>query len=262
MARKQKHEEHVNHERYLISYADIMTLLTALFIVLFAMSDVNEEKMKQVAVSFQEALYGEASGELLNLEMGKNPEIRKPTEATPAEMKMMKSVAEQNELRKLKEKIDEKIEEEKIESKVKTEITKDGLKIVLTDEILFESGSAILKKDFLSILKTITVVIQEVDNPVQISGFTDNIPISTARYPSNWELSTDRAVSVLRYILTNDKKIDPMRFSAAGYGEYQPIASNATKEGRETNRRVEILIERMNSEGLLEPNEGGGENEK
>lgn len=262
MARKKRPEGHINVERYLISYADIMTLLTALFIVLFAMSDVNEQKMKQVADSFQNAFYGKGSNELIDLEIGRNPELRKPTTATESEMRMMRSVAEQNELRKIKEKIDAKIREENIETKITTQITKDGLKIVLTDEILFESGSAQLKNDFISVLNTIAVLIKEVDNPVQISGFTDNIPISTAKYPSNWELSTDRAISVLRYMLKADKSLEPTRFSAAGYGEYKPIASNKTKEGRQMNRRVEILIERMNPEGLMEPNEGGVKSEK
>lgn len=259
MARKKPHEEEASAERYIVTYADLITLLLAFFIILYAMSDVNEDKVKEVALGLQIG-FNTGTQELINLEMGQNPEKRET--ATQDEIKMMKAVSENNELREMKEKIDQKIEEEKLTQEVKTQITKDGLKIVLTDEILFASGSAELKNDFIGVIKTISVIINDVENPVQISGFTDNVPISTPRYPSNWDLSTDRALSVLRYMLTHNGDVASSRFSAAGYGEYQPIASNDTEAGKRANRRVEILIGRMNTDGLLIPDKGGADIER
>lgn len=250
MARKKKPEEHENHERYLVSYADLMTLLTALFIILFAMSDVNEQKYNELARSLSVAFH-QGSDDIINIDIGQNPEIRKPTETSQGELNMMKAVKEQNELREIKKKIDQKIEDEKLVGKIETILAKDGLKIVLTNEVLFNSGSAVLKKDFKEMIGTIGYLIEGIDNPVEVSGYTDNIPISTARYPSNWELSSDRALSVLKYMMKTNKTLDPVRFSASGFGEYRPIASNETRVGREKNRRVEILVERRHGNGML-----------
>jgi chemotaxis protein MotB len=254
MAAKKPHEEHVNHERYMVTYADLITLLLAFFIILYAMSDVNKAKFEQLASSLEVA-FNSGSPTVLNLEVAENKEIKKRQTATTEEMTMMKAVKEQNELRRVQEQIDKKIEEEGLQDKVKTQLSEEGLKILLTDDILFLSGNATLKDESLSIISTISTTLITLENPVQVNGFTDNIPIQTAEFPSNWELSSARALSVLRYMLGENKDLVPTRFAATGYGEYKPITTNDTSEGRNANRRVEILIERLNSDGLMKENE-------
>lgn len=249
MAKKVPHEEHINHERYMVTYADLITLLLAFFIILYAMSETDEQKFDEVAYSLSMG-FNQGSKALISTNIDSNPELK--SKQNQENLEMMESVKEQSELRELKKKIDEKIKEENLEDKISTELQKQGLMIILTDEVLFNSGSAQIKKEHSKVIDTVGQLITDVNNPVQISGFTDNVPINTAEFPSNWELSGERSMSVLKYLLNNNKKLDPKRFSAAGYGEYQPIASNETKEGKAKNRRVEILIERINTEGLLE----------
>jgi len=250
MAAKKPHEEHVNHERYMVTYADLITLLLAFFIILYAMSDVNKAKFEELASSLQVA-FNSGSPTVLNLEVAENKEIKKRQTVTEKEMETMKAVKEQNELRKIQEKIDQEIKEEGLQDKVKTQLTDEGLKILLTDKILFQPGQAILKQESLQIISTISTTLIDLQNPVQVNGFTDNIPIQTQQFPSNWELSSARALSVLRYLLEENNQLVPTRFAATGYGEYKPIATNDTEEGRNMNRRVEILIERINSDGLM-----------
>jgi len=250
MAAKKPHEEHVNHERYMVTYADLITLLLAFFIILYAMSDVNKAKFEELASSLQVA-FNSGSPTVLNLQVAQNKEIKKRQPATEKEMETMKAVKEQNELRKIQEKIDQEIKKEGLQDKVKTQLTDEGLKILLTDKILFQTGQAVLKEESLQIISTISTTLADIQNPVQVNGFTDNIPIQTQQFPSNWELSSARSLSVLRFLLENNKQLLPTRFAATGYGEYKPIASNDTEEGRNINRRVEILIERLNSDGLM-----------
>jgi chemotaxis protein MotB len=249
MGRKKPKEEHENHERYIITYADLITLLLAFFIILYAMSASDEEKFNAVAQSLSMAFHPTMSNQLVNFDLNNN-EARKTT--TQQEMTMMRAVKENNDLAALKKKIDEKVETNpEMASKINTLLKEDGLYITLSDEILFNSGSAVIRKEAFDMLTFLSTVIQDVSNPISVSGHTDNIPIATALYPSNWELSTTRATSVLRYLLSSLKEDRATQFRAAGYGEYHPLASNDTEEGRKANRRVEILIERQYSEGLL-----------
>ncbi|PID29273.1 MAG: hypothetical protein CR982_03275 [Candidatus Cloacimonadota bacterium] len=135
---------------------------------------------------------------------------------------------------------------------VDMKITENGVHIVINDSILFKPGRAKLKDSFKNILKAIGKVIakNQREYNVIVEGHTDNIPIKTVRYPSNWELSQDRALSVVKYIMSNNK-VNPKIFSATGYGEYRPLATNKTKLGRAKNRRVEIFLERKNARKAL-----------
>lgn len=251
MGRKhKKHEEHENHERYLVTYSDLITLLLAFFIILYAMSDVNEEKFDTFSKSLSVAFHNGSNNIIdLGLENRNSNTIR--SKLSPQEMQMMAAISENNDLRKMKKEIDKKIKENNLQGQMSTNLTEDGLKIILTNEILFEPGKAELKSDYRFIIDSISGLVKGVENKVQISGYTDNVPISTPEFPSNWDLSSARSLSVLKEMLKTDKGLDPKRFSAAGYGEYQPIASNTTAEGRKENRRVEILIERKNTQGSL-----------
>lgn len=248
--KKKPHEEHVNHERYMVTYADLITLLLAFFIILFAMSDENPHKFEQVAQSLS-AGFNKGSESIINTDLATNPELKRQ-QTNEQNVKMMASVKEQNELRELKKRIDQKVSEMGLEKQITTTLGKQGLMISLTDKVLFNSGSAELKNENSEIIKVVGSIISEVQNPVQVSGYTDNVPINTGDFPSNWELSGQRSMTVLKYMIDNNKGLNPERIYAAGFGEYHPIANNDTEEGREKNRRVEILVERMNGENLLE----------
>lgn len=242
MARKKPHEEHENHERYLVTYADLITLLLAFFIILYAMSSVDQNKFDAFSESLSMAFH-KGTPNIVDLDGTFNKNARK--EVTQEELKTMKEARESNKLEQAKEKVEKEIQSKNLEENVKVTLDKEGLHIVLKNEILFASGEANVKPEMKNILKQISHIVSTVENPVIISGHTDNFPIRTALYPSNWELSSARAVSVLREMVENNPTLKAERFAASGYGEYHPVAENKTEEGRQQNRRVEILVKRM-----------------
>lgn len=244
MARKKAHEEHENHERYLVTYVDLLLLLCSLFIILYAMSQMDERKYEEVAESLSIAFN---QGGTSMVDLGNRGTVNKEArqEVSEEELQEMRETKEKNQLDNVKKDIEEVIKEKNLEDKISTMLDKDGLHIILSDEIMFESGQAELKPTMKAVLSDIGLIIKEIPNHVDISGHTDDIPIKTIQFPSNWELSSARAVAVLKEILNQQPTIDPYQLSASGYGEYHPIAENDTAEGRAKNRRVEILIERM-----------------
>lgn len=246
MRKRRRNVESSNHERYLITYSDLITLLLVFFIVLYAMSDVNQEKYTNLA----NTLHGVFQSQTQELGIQQEEFVRR--NITPDELAMMKAIKEQQKLRELKETIDKEIEKEGLTEEIQTVLYDGGLRIVLTNRILFSSGEAMLTIDSKYILHYISTLIETVDNPIQVNGYTDNIPISTPRYPSNWELSAARSIAVLKHLLDSNPHLVRERFSATGYGEYHPIDSNLTNKGRERNRRVEIIVEREFGEGLLQ----------
>ena len=254
--KKKEHIEPENNERYIITYADLITLLLCFFVILYAMNEPKAENHQELGGYFESVFSPRAE----KVSFIKEDEVRtgmynKPL--TEEENRMMKSISEQNNLRELQEKIEQKIDEEGLDHRINTNLTEDGLRIVLTDEILFESGSATINnEDSIKLLRFITKLIHPLNNKVSIEGHTDDIPISNSTFASNWELSTARSVAVLKEMISSQDGLNPVRFSAAGYGEYNPIESNNTKNGRSKNRRVEILIERIYPDGLLQPERG------
>ncbi|AGT32869.1 flagellar motor protein MotB [Geobacillus genomosp. 3] len=245
MAKKKKHshDEHMS-ESWLIPYADLLTLLLALFIVLFSSSQIDQKKFQQIAHAFSTAFAG-GTGVLefqspvepitppAQDEEGRQPE-REPSPVV--------SEQEKKELGQVKEKIDAYIRQNKLDGKLQTSLTDEGVAITILDDILFDSGSAEVRMKDRHLAREIAALL--VMNPprnVIISGHTDNVPIHNEQFASNWELSVMRAVNFMKVLLEN-KQLDPRYFSAKGYGEYKPIASNATAAGRMKNRRVEILI--------------------
>lgn len=251
MARKKIQEEHENHERYLVTYSDLITLLLAFFIILYAMSNPDAEKMKSVSQSLEVAFHNSASNSLMNMDLN-NDKAR--TGLSLQEQKMMKAVKENNQLHQIKQAIEQTVKENpELAKNFSIFIDKDGLHIVGLDNVFFDSGSTVLSQNALTVLNQISELVAPLKNHVAISGHADNVPINNSQYASNWELSTSRATSVLRYMIANNPNLKPERFAAMGFGEYKPIASNQTEEGKKQNRRVEILISRTESEGLLQP---------
>ncbi len=241
MSKKKKHEEHEEHidESWLIPYADLLTLLLALFIVLFASSSVDAIKFKQISDSFT-TIFSGGTG-VMNY----------PTETIPQENTKGNSNEKDNkgngettrkDLEEVKEKVDQYIKNSKLQGSLKTQLTDEGLLITITNDVLFDSGSAIVRTNERSIATQISNLL--ISNPplsVIISGHTDNVPIKNELFQDNWDLSVTRAVNFMKIMLEN-KNLKPQSFSAKGYGEYKPIASNHNQKGRAKNRRVEILV--------------------
>lgn len=245
LKRKKKHEEHVD-EAWLLPYADILTLLLALFIVLFASSQVDAQKFNAIAESFNSELQGgtgvlddQAPVESIDTspvaELSEDP----VSGESPEEIFAAK---DQQELMDFQTKIEAYIEDKGLSPRLHTEITGKGLMITIKEGVLFESGSADIRDSAQEITAEIsTLLISDPPRMIFIEGHTDNVPTGTKIYPTNWELSSARAVNFMRILLENNQ-LDPKKFSATGYSEYHPIASNDTAEGRAENRRVEVLI--------------------
>ncbi|MDQ0226863.1 flagellar motor protein MotB [Metabacillus niabensis] len=241
--KKQHHDEHMD-ESWLVPYADILTLLLALFIVLFAASNVDAKKFHEIAKAFNTSFSGGTgvlefpspteTGEMEQLDV----QEKKSTEATEEELKQL----EQEKLAEIKEKVDSYIDEKKLGNQLQTTLTEDGLLITILDEIFFDSGIAEIREKDKHLAKEISELL--VMNPprnITVSGHTDNVPINNSAFDSNLDLSAKRAVNFISILIEN-KKLDPSVFSAEGFGEFRPVASNDTAEGREKNRRVEVLI--------------------
>ena len=243
MARKKHakpHEEEVG-EAWLLPYSDLMTLLLALFIALFAMSQTDASKMQALAQAFTAAF--NMGGPSFFSGMGPSTSMTSAT--TQGQDNANSAYMQENEnLREAQEKLDQYIKENNLQDQVSTELSEEGLMIRLKEKALFASGSAALQGQANQIVPVIAALLSSLPERVTISGHTDNVPISTAQFPSNWELSSARAVSLMRGLMGVQPSLNPARFSALGYSEYRPIASNDTEEGRAQNRRVEVFIAR------------------
>ena len=235
-----KHEEHVS-EAWLLPYSDLLTLLLALFIVLFSMSTVNEDKLEKMAAVFNEVFDGGASF----LDNTSVIEVKDTiTDGTNTPSQVAAYVKDQEELHEIQTRVDNLIAVNELESTFETKMTNDGLLITMRDSLLFAPGKANVKADYKSIADELSNILQmDPARAIVVTGHTDNVPQNTAEFKSNWELSVMRAVNLTKLIIDSNPKLDPKYFSAKGYGEYSPIASNDTAEGRAQNRRVEVLIQ-------------------
>ncbi|MDP4162554.1 MAG: flagellar motor protein MotB [Bacillota bacterium] len=246
--KKKHHEEHMD-ESWLIPYADLLTLLLALFIVLFAMSSVDVKKFQLLSRAFNEMFTGGTG--LLDFQSpmkdGQTDSSIVPKKNIPnKETKKMQNEAalkrDQQELKDVQKKVNNYIQHKGLSNKLQTSLTDEGLLISIRDNVLFNSGSAEIRiQDLQTANEIAELLVMDPPRNIIISGHTDNIPIKNSRYGSNWELSVMRAVNFMKIVLHN-KSLDPRWFSAKGYGEFQPVVSNKDPEGRSKNRRVEILI--------------------
>ena len=252
MARKKhskKHEEEAS-EAWLLPYSDLMTLLLALFICLFAISQTDQTKLVQMAQAFTAAF--NMGGPSFFDKAGPSNSMQR--EIISAEDQGNAAYIQENQqLQELQAQLEEYIRENNLEAELTTEMREEGLMIRIKEHALFPSGSAELVPESRRIGPLVAGLLAQVPERVLVSGHTDNDPISTAEFPSNWELSSVRAMTFMKYLLSINQNLNPARFSAIGYGEYRPIAMNDTPENKQKNRRVEILIARTLS---FNPNEG------
>ncbi len=258
MAKKKKPEEHENLERWLVSYADFITLLFAFFVTMYASSRVDEQKMGSAVESLQRALGSVIAVPVPSRQAGVFHDFANPVQVTIVPI----GAPHSKEVEKLAKELKQKIEGPQGKGGTKAGaqayqvsflVQERGLVIRVSDQFFFHTGEAAIRPEVQPFLKALGQTLQGLDNPIRIEGHTDNVPINTAQFPSNWELSTSRATTIIRYFLTNFK-FDPQKLSAAGYGEYRPVAANDTPEGRDQNRRVDVVI--LNSQEKKNEPEG------
>jgi len=267
MPRRRPAELHINHERWLVSYADFITLLFAFFVVMYSISQVSESKYRVLSSTLMEAfeparslrpiqvgdlsrtpstsaidIRGDERGDTDRPELG---EALSPDLTEPAGL---------GALGELGERIGEHFAELIGDDLVTVHANEYWLQIELRDSILFGSGSADPSVQAQEIFSEMAGLLADYDNPVQIEGHTDDRPISNLRYPSNWELSTARASAIVKLLM--DSGVNPRRLSAVGYGEHQPAATNETEAGRALNRRVTLMIAREAVERPSAPLDG------
>ncbi|MFD1707804.1 flagellar motor protein MotB [Siminovitchia sediminis] len=245
--KRQNQEEH--GESWLLPYADLMTLLLALFIVLFAASSVDAQKFQAISRVFSGIFIGGDGPVEFDspIEIKEKLDDKEQVETDPTEH-FTEELADLKILEAIQEKVDQYIQEKQYEDKFSTALTSEGLLITINDSVLFQSGSAEVREEDKKTARELAELLEmEVPRSVIISGHTDDVPIKNSEYASNWELSVMRAVNFMKLLLENGN-LDPRLFSAKGFGEFKPVADNSTAEGREANRRVEVLIEPFNSE--------------
>ena len=243
MARKKRHAPHEEEagEAWLLPYSDLMTLLLATFISLYAMSATDSSKMAQMAQAFTAAF--NTGGPSFFSQMG--PSESRHAERMATEDKGNSAyIQEAKSLEEVKKELDNYINQNGLQGELNTTMTDDGLMIRIKEKALFPSGSAELVGEAQKIGPVVAGLLAKIPERVVISGHTDNVPIATARYPSNWELSSQRALNFMKFLFASNTSLNPARFSSIGYSEYRPAATNSTEEGRMQNRRVEILIAR------------------
>ena len=248
--RKKRHEEHEEHvdESWLIPYADMLTLLLALFIVLFAASTVDVKKYEAITKSFEEVLNGgtgimESEPSTMQPQDGSFVGLTEDPDKKEEEVKEEENLKQDlNKLEDLKGRIDEYIADQELDSFLQTKLTEEGLLITIKEAALFKSGKADLTGNANELAKEISsLLVTDPPRRITVTGHTDDRPIKTSQYQSNWHLSSERALNFMTELLKN-KNLKPQLFSFTGYGEYRPVATNKTDEGRAKNRRVEVLI--------------------
>jgi chemotaxis protein MotB len=253
VARKKKPPEHENHERWLVSYADFITLLFAFFVVMFASSQTDKEKVKQISEAVTEAL---KDGKSMSIGMppklatilggtvgdtGKgNAQMKGPGGAQKAAKEAIED--EGIEVTPSMKRITKDLEQEIKDGKVEVSMEERGLVVSLKETAFFTSGEAVINVTSYPTLKKLADVLKDTSNPLHIEGHTDAQPIHTARFQSNWELSAARSIAMMEALSTRFE-VDRKRMAIVGYADNMPEASNDTPEGRAKNRRVDIVIQ-------------------
>lgn len=223
--KKKKHAEHNNEDRWLLTYADLITLLLGLFVILYAMSKIDVGKYAEM-VAAMGGVFGKDKPGILQGQSG-----------------MMQTAMPtlQNERQKIEQEIRNALGSGVNKELVSISQNERGITIHIMEELLFNSGSAELKASSLIILDSLAMVLKKIPNDIRVEGHTDNVPISTVKFPSNWHLSVDRAVNTGYYIIQKHG-LDAEKVSVVGYSEYHPLVPNTSEENRAQNRRVDIVI--------------------
>ena len=257
MSRRKKRRSHTNHERWLVSYADFITLLFAFFVVLYASSQVDKKKVGKLAmaiqVAFQEMGVFDTSSTKVPVDL-ENPmpfDTVQTVESVQRNASLAQVVSrsdgtlgggmENGDMAELQHELESALALEIARQEISLRREPDGLVISLREVGFFESGSGQMKQASQPAFDRIADLLRKRNCRLRIEGHSDNVPIHNAQFASNWELSTSRATEIVRLLIVRDG-FDPNHLSAAGYAEYRPLATNTTREGRSMNRRVDIVI--------------------
>ncbi len=222
MKKKKTHTEHAGNDRWLLTYADLITLLLGLFVILYAMSNIDKKKYDKWVAAF-EGVFGKSSVEM---------------ERGIGEKGMIDGLSEQIRIEKL---LKQALKIDGQNSALSVSVDERGVTIHIQEELLFPSGEAQLKGSSFVMLDSLAKVVKKLPNDIRVEGHSDNIPIATASFPSNWHLSVSRAMNA-GYYLIDRHNINPEKVSVVGYGEYKPILPNTSEKNRAANRRVDIVI--------------------
>ncbi len=209
---------------WLTTYSDMVTLLLTFFVMIVAMSEIKKANLMEAMSYFQ----GRTS-------------VFQNSQPVPAVPQPSKDTESQNKGRQV-ETLMNFIESENLQDKVQINYEEDAMHIVITDEVMFPTGSTALQETARKVLALVAQASPDSTESITVIGHTDNVPIRTATYPSNWELSAARAASVVRFLIDQDNSLSPEKYQAIGKGEFEPVEPNDTREGRARNRRIELLI--------------------
>lgn len=253
--RRKAEEEHENHERWLVSYADFITLLFAFFVVMYSLSSINEGKYRILSDSLMQAF---RSGAILEgAQQVTEPVVISGSVVPPITRKTPAQLEEEQRRRDMAKRMNSMADEIRRvlgpltrEGQVTVTEGAHGITVEINASALFPPGEATLGNEAVAALRAVAAVLAPASFSITVEGHTDNLPINTFRFPSNWELSAARASSVVRLFV--ESGVSPERLTAAGYADQRPVAPNSTEEGRARNRRVTILIESR----LVEPPPG------
>jgi chemotaxis protein MotB len=273
MVRRKQQDIHINQERWLVSYADFITLLFAFFVVMYSISQVNQSKYRVLSETFVQAFNqpndskanpmpqeqtNPSNDAIAPINMGKTateeskqpPQLVIVEDTAKPEMNSQSnttaSTPTSDELTQISDLVNEKFAQLINDQMIKVSSNELWLQIELNDSILFPSGGVETSAQARAIFDEISEILKNYSNPIQVEGFTDNIPISNSRYPTNWELSSARATEIVKYLA--GRGVAPERLAAVGYGEFQPVAPNDTEAGRAQNRRVAIMVAKRKME--------------
>jgi chemotaxis protein MotB len=258
VTRRSRRKPRANHERWLVSYADFITLLFAFFVVMYSASHVDKKKMQKLSVAIEGGFQqlGVFQAQRLAPATGRNPQVASndPNQGTSAGFPEIKRLSEQGSagrnpriapenanLDELKRDLEKALEKEIREGEITLRSGEEGLIISLSEIGFFDSGSSHLRKAAEPSFGRIAALLAARKYNLRIEGHTDNQPIRTTQFDSNWDLSAARATETVK-VLISRYELDPLSLSAAGYGEYHPVADNSTIEGRRQNRRVDLVI--------------------
>lgn len=242
MARRRRQEEHENHERWLVSYADFITLLFAFFVVMYSISSINEGKYKVLSDSLV-GVFSEPERAIKPIPIGDaRPRTTEPDRSMVDESSASQPSAPSDPLVDIANSVRDAFGDLINTEQLTVRGNELWIEIELNSSLLFPSGDAVPNDMAFQLIEKVAKILAPYENPVHVEGFTDNKPISSAMFPSNWELSTARAASIVRMLAMDG--VDPGRMAAVGYGEFQPVADNATEEGRARNRRVVLVVSR------------------